>query len=65
MTFGPPRVGFESIHILLRNTGLANFVLGPTGDTLLAVKEPEDDAGTSRVHVVVNWFEELRRLAAR
>jgi Tol biopolymer transport system component len=65
LSFGPPYVAFENLHIQLRNTGLPNFVLGPTGDTLLAVKEPEDNTGTTRVHVVVNWFEELRRLAAK
>ena len=65
LSFGPPYVAFENLHIQLRNTGLPNFVLGPTGDTLLAVKEPEDDTGTTRVHIVVNWFEELRRLASK
>jgi hypothetical protein len=65
LSLGPPYVAFENLHIQMRNTGLPNFVLGPTGDTLLAVKEPEDDTGTTRVHVVVNWFEELGRLAPK
>jgi hypothetical protein len=62
LTSGAPRVAFEVSHALV-TAGLPNFAVTPTGDSILTVKSVERDSGPPQIHVVVNWFEELRRLA--
>jgi serine/threonine-protein kinase len=62
LTIGAPRVAFE-IPGAQRIAGLP-FPVSPTGDSVLYVREPSGDPTPRGVHVVVNWFEELRRITA-
>jgi Tol biopolymer transport system component len=63
LTSSAPRVAFD-MPWGVAAAGLPNFAITETGDALLAVKDAEREPGPPKVHVVVNWFEELRRLTA-
>jgi hypothetical protein len=56
-----PRVAFE-IPDASVNTALP-FRVSTNGDRLLYPKEPRPQSGRT-IHVIVNWFEDLRRITA-
>ena len=53
---GPPKTAFEW-------TGLSGFDLSPDGKRLLVMRPRQPPVRSSEIHAVLNWFEELRRLA--
>ena len=62
LTVGPPSVAFELSGVPESTPGLPpNYVIGRTGDRVLAVKNPDKDTLARDVQVVVNWFDTLRR----
>jgi len=61
LTIGAPRVAFEIPGA--QRIAAMPFPVTPDGQSVLYVKEPSERASPT-IHVVVNWFEELRRLTA-
>ncbi|MCG6927177.1 MAG: protein kinase, partial [Acidobacteria bacterium] len=62
---GKPRMLFEGRYAT-NVTGTRNYDITPDGENLLLVALSEDggeEAAPRRIHVVLNWFEELKRLA--
>ena len=59
---GNPRVLFE--RQTPRNPGaLANYDVSADGQRFLMVKETEQATAVTQINVVLNWFEDLKRLA--
>ena len=54
LTLGKP-------SLVLEMTGLSNFDIAPDGKTLAIERVPIERAAAT-IHVVLNWFDELRRL---
>ncbi len=54
-----PRLLFEGAYNYGRPSWSPNYDISPNGETLLMVKE---ELGTNQINVVLNWFEELKRL---
>ena len=63
LTSGAPRVAFEVPSAKI-TFGLPNFAVSSTGDSILTLRAVESESGPPRAHVVINWFQELRRLTA-
>jgi hypothetical protein len=59
---GNPTLLFEGRYVPTLQT-MANYDVTPDGQRLLMVKENDQAAGTTQINVVLNWFEELKRLA--
>jgi serine/threonine protein kinase len=62
-TAGKPRVLFEGEYLPTPGT-FPNYDVSPDGQRFLMIK-PNDagDAAPAQINVVLNWFEELKRLA--
>jgi hypothetical protein len=62
-TAGKPRVLFEGHYVPPPGT-TPNYDVSPDGQRFLMTK-PSDagDAAPAQINVVLNWFEELKRLA--
>jgi hypothetical protein len=61
---GAPKLLFEAHYFEGRGTGhfSASYDVEPDGKRFLMVKPAaEQNAGSGQLHVVVNWYEELRR----
>ncbi len=59
---GEPHVLFEGRYVhSTMGWGRADYDVSPDGQRFLMVKEDERSART-RIHIVQNWFEELKRL---
>ncbi|MHC4539905.1 MAG: protein kinase domain-containing protein [Planctomycetota bacterium] len=56
---GAPEVLFEGPYI---NVGGMSYDVAPDGKRLLVLKPQFDDSQIRELHVVTNWFEELKRL---
>ena len=56
---GPPRLLFEQAYAQNHDGSFSNYDVDSDGRFLM-VKEPEQ--GTGQINVVLNWFEELKRL---
>jgi serine/threonine-protein kinase len=57
---GTPRLLFEGKYDELRN--VTNFDVTPDGQRFLMIKPSEQQAqAATQIHVVLNWFEELKR----
>ena len=39
-----------------------NYDVSPDTERFLMIREPEDSATGDQIHLVFNWFEELKRL---
>ena len=39
-----------------------HYDVGPDGQRFLMLKEDESAASTAQINIVLNWFEELKRL---
>ena len=48
-------------ELLIEMQGIGSFDLAPDGKTLAISRRPLEDIATE-IHVVLNWFEELKRL---
>jgi hypothetical protein len=59
VTLSEPRQLFEQPYVF-QNISVANYDVSPDGQRFVMVK---DDAGSGRLNVVLNWTEELKRLA--
>ena len=57
-TSGRPQLVFEGPYLL--GTSVANYDISPDGQRFLMIKEEEGQQ--DQIHVVLNWFEELKRL---
>ena len=55
-----PRLLFEQPYAYGQTITLPNYDVGPDGQRLLMVK---DEPGSGRLNVVLNWLDELQRLA--
>jgi hypothetical protein len=55
-----PRLLFEQRYAFAGSTTMANYDVSPDGQRFVMVK---DDSGSGRLNIVLNWFEELKRLA--
>ena len=60
LTLSEPRVLFEHRYAFGSAQTVANYDVSPDGQRFLMVK---DDSASGKINIVVNWFEELRRLA--
>ena len=58
-TAGTPELLFEGPYI---NVGGLSYDVAPDGQRLLVLKPQFDDSQIRELHVVTNWFEELKRL---
>jgi Tol biopolymer transport system component len=58
LALSQPRQLFEQGYVF-QNVSLANYDVSPDGKRFVMVK---DEAGSGRLHVVLNWTEELTRL---
>jgi serine/threonine-protein kinase len=61
LTLSRPRVLFEQRYVFGGQT-VANFDVSPDGQRFVMVK---DDSASGRINLVLNWFEELKRLVPR
>ena len=59
-TAGTPRVLFEGPF---NNVSGISYDVAPDGQRFLVLQPQYDDSQVRELHVVVNWFEELKRLA--
>ncbi len=58
---GRPQLVFEVPYVL--GTSVANYDISPDGQRFLMIKAAEEEEGQqAQIHVVLNWFEELKRL---
>ena len=56
---GRPRVLFEGQSMNL--PFLVNYDVAPDGQRFLILKEGGQDLEATQIHVVLNWFEELKQ----
>jgi serine/threonine-protein kinase len=60
-----PALLFKGVYNI-RTTTLLSFAVDPKGDRFLMIRPVNEEGEASRVHVVLNWFEELKqRMAAK
>jgi serine/threonine protein kinase len=59
LTLSAPRLLFEQPYAFGQTITLPNYDVSPDGKRFLMVK---DEPGAGRLNVVLNWFEELKRL---
>ena len=59
LTLSPPRLLFEQRYAFGSGITIANYDVSPDGQRFVMVKE---DSSSSRLNVVLNWHEELKRL---
>jgi len=57
---GAPRLLFEG-NFLTGTAFRANYDVTPDGQRFVMVQQGEGVSGVSQIHVVLNWFEELKR----
>ncbi len=58
---GRPRVLFEGLYLSTRiSLGYQYYDISPDGQRFLLIKAEE--GSTAHINVVLNWFEELKRL---
>ena len=58
-TAGSPVVLFTGRY----STGaVRNYDISPDGQRFLMIKEADEEEGQGQINVVLNWFEELKRL---
>ncbi len=61
-TQGSPVVLFTGRYTTATG-GTANYDISPDGQRFLMIKEAEEEEGQQgQINVVLNWFEELKRL---
>ncbi len=59
-TAGSPVVMFTGRYTIL--PGFVNYDISPDGQRFLMMKEADEEEGQGQINVVLNWFEELKRL---
>ena len=64
-TFEPPRKLFDGqmyMNIPDRERGVQMYDVHPDGDRFLMVTQPQEQVSQEQIHIVLNWFEELKEL---
>ena len=61
---GTPKTLFNGVFDLRSNSGVS-YDVDPKGNRFLMLRPAEDVNSTAQVRIVVNWFDELRRLGSR
>jgi serine/threonine-protein kinase len=59
---GTPKTLFSGVLNLRSNSGIS-YDVDPKGNRFLMLRQKEEDSSAAQVRIVLNWFEELRRLA--
>ncbi len=62
---GKPTLLFEGPYDLQDGPGATNYDVTPDGQWFVMIRTPESTAGgsgTTQINLVLNWFEELKRL---
>ena len=59
LMLGQPRVIFEQRYAFGGGQTIANYDISTDGQRFVMVK---DDSSSGRLSIVINWFEELKRL---
>jgi len=59
-TAGSPVVLFTGRYFM--GGAVVQYDISPDGQRFLMIKEADEDEGHGQIHVVLNWFEELKRL---
>ena len=60
---GPPRRLFEGPYVGPRGKNFSNYDISPDGAHFLMLKTvDQQESAMSQVHVILNWFEELKRI---
>jgi hypothetical protein len=60
---GPPRKLFDGVFAA-GDIWNRHVLLAPDGKRFLMMKEAHDEAEMRQVHVIVNWFEDVKRIAS-
>jgi Tol biopolymer transport system component len=60
LALSPPRLLFEQRYAYGNTVSMANYDVSPDGQRFLMVK---DDSSSGRLNIVLDWFDELKRLA--
>ena len=63
LRLGEPRQLFEGLYFNCWDGGANSYGVSPDGSSFLMVGFEEDPNSTRELMVVLNWFEELKRLA--
>ena len=58
---GSPNILFEAPYARNNNNWMANYDVSPDGQRFLMLKSEAQQAAATQIHVVLNWFEELKR----
>jgi Tol biopolymer transport system component len=58
-TVGPPRLLFEGPYL---NVAAYSYDIAPDGERFVVLQPEHDDSAVREIRVVLNWFEEVRRL---
>jgi len=59
---GTPKNLFNGVYDQRSNTG-ESYDVDPKGNRFFMIRLAEDDSSGAQVRIVLNWFDELRRLA--
>jgi hypothetical protein len=59
---GSPKALFKGIYDLRSNSGVT-YDVDPKGNRFLMIRPAEESIGPAQVRVVLNWFNELHRVA--
>jgi Tol biopolymer transport system component len=59
---GTPKTLFNGVLNLRSNSGIS-YDVDPKSNRFLMLRQKEEDSSAAQVRIVLNWFEELRRLA--
>jgi serine/threonine-protein kinase len=58
---GRPRLLFEGNYRIAPGRSIAGYDISPDGQRFLMIQEGGQDSAPTQIHVVLNWFEELKR----
>ena len=60
---GSPKTLFEDQFLITAGgNGNTSYDVAPDGQRFVMIKESEEQQEAGQIHVVLNWFEELKRL---
>ena len=60
---GRPEVLFEGSYVRSRiDRAYQYYDISPDGRRFLMIKEADEEGGQGQINIVLNWFEELKRL---
>lgn len=60
---GAPQTLFEGVFAQALWTNFSNYDIAPDGKSFVMIKPDRGWGKTTEIRVVLNWFEELQRLA--